>query len=98
MSFVKRTNVYLDEEQLRALKHIAVEEGLSFTELVRRTLSAFVVAYRREGLPAWEERLDHLVAQVRERTEPFPAKETEEEITAASAEVRSSRKHASRRR
>lgn len=95
---MRRTNVYLDEEQLRVLKHIAVEEGLSFTELVRRALSRFADAYRGEGLPPWEERLDRLVAQVREKAEPFSAKETEREITAASAEARSAKKHASRRR
>ena len=89
---MKRTNVYLDEEQLRELKHIAVEEGLSFTELVRRTLSALVDSYRKEGIPPWEERLDTLVAQVRERSASYGSKETEEDITAASAEVRSRRK------
>jgi len=92
---MKRTNVYLDDDQLRALKHIAVEEGLSFTELVRRTLSALVEGYRKEGLPPWEDRLDNLVTQVRERSAPYGAKETEEDITAASAEVRSGRKNAS---
>ena len=92
MAGVKRTNVYLDEEQLRELKHIAVEEGLSFTELVRRTLSALVDGYRKDGIPPWEERLDTLVAQVRERGAPYGSKETEEDITAASAEVRSRRK------
>lgn len=95
---MKRTNVYLNEEQLRELKHIAVEEGMSFTELVRRALSVFTESYRREGLPPWEERLDLLVAQVRERGKAFPAEETEREITAASDEARGARKHASRRR
>ena len=94
---MKRTNVYLDEEQLRELKHIAVEEGLSFTELVRRTLSALIEGYRKEGIPLWEDRLDALVSQVRERSEPYGSKETEEDITAASTEVRGSRKKAARR-
>lgn len=95
---MKRTNVYLDEEELRALKHIAVEEGLSFTELVRRALAIFTEAYHKKGLPPWEERMDSLVAQVRERAGSFTAPETERDVTAASAEVRSARKHASRRR
>lgn len=94
---MKRTNVYLDENQLRELKHIAVEEGLSFTELVRRTLSALIEGYRREGTPPWEERLDTLVAQVRERNERYGSKETEEDITAASAEVRGRRNKVARR-
>ncbi|MGH9389485.1 MAG: hypothetical protein ACRD1Z_07710 [Vicinamibacteria bacterium] len=59
----------------------------------------FAEAYRAEGLPPWEERLDRLVAKVREKAEPFSAKETEREITAASVEARSAKKkHASRRR
>jgi hypothetical protein len=95
---MKRTNVYLDEEELRALKHIAVEEGLSFTELVRRALSIFTEAYRKKGLPPWEERIDSLIAQVRARAGSFPAPETERDVSAASAEVRSARKHAPRRR
>lgn len=95
---MKRTNVYLDNEQLRALKHIAVEEGVSFTELVRRALSVFTAAYGRKGIPPWEERFDRLVAQVRERAEPFSADETEREITSASAEARRARKRAARRR
>ncbi len=95
---MKRTNVYLDDEQLRALKHIAVEEGVSFTELVRRALSLFAAAYGTTGMPPWEERLDRLVTQVRERAEPFSTQETEREITAASAEARRARKRAARRR
>jgi hypothetical protein len=95
---MKRTNIYLQDDELRTLKHIAVEEGLSFTELVRRALAAFSDAYRKHGGPPWEERLDELLTRVRERTEPYGADETEREISAASTEVRSQRKHASRRR
>jgi hypothetical protein len=95
---MKRTNIYLEDDELRALKHIAIEEGMSFTELVRRALSVFTDSYRKHGLPPWEERLDRLVAQVRERAGRFPAEETEREITAASAEVRTGRRRASRRR
>jgi hypothetical protein len=51
LTSLTRTNVYLDDDELRKLEHIAVEEGLSFTELVRRALSVFADAYRREGLP-----------------------------------------------
>jgi hypothetical protein len=94
---VKRTNVYLEDEQLRALKHIAIEEGVSFTELVRRALSVFTAAYEREGIRPWEERFDRLVAQVRERAESFSAQETEREITSASTEARRARKRAARR-
>jgi hypothetical protein len=39
---VKRTNIYLDEEQARLLRHLAVEEGRSFTDLVREALNAYL--------------------------------------------------------
>ena len=44
---MKRTNVYLDEEQARTLRHLAVEEGRSFTDLVREALDEYV---SRRGL------------------------------------------------
>jgi hypothetical protein len=43
---MKRTNIYLEEEQLRLLKYIAVEEGRSFTQLVRQALEEFLERYR----------------------------------------------------
>jgi hypothetical protein len=88
----------LQDEELRRLKHIAVEEGLSFTELVRRALSVFTDAYRQEGLPPWEVRLGGLVSQVRERAGSFSPEVTEREITAASREARHAKRKASRRR
>ena len=40
---MKRTNVYLEEEQSRLLRHLAVEENRSFTDLVREALSEYLV-------------------------------------------------------
>ncbi len=39
---VQRTNIYLDEEQLRALKHLATEERQSVANLVRRAVDAYL--------------------------------------------------------
>ncbi|MGH7862623.1 MAG: CopG family transcriptional regulator, partial [Candidatus Dormibacteraceae bacterium] len=36
---MKRTNIYLDDEQARRLRHLAIEEGRSFTDLVREALN-----------------------------------------------------------
>jgi len=48
---MKRTNIYLEEEQLRLLKHIAIEEGQSFTAVVRHALQDFLARYPGRPLP-----------------------------------------------
>ena len=91
---MKRTNIYLEEDQLRLLKHIAVEEELSFTELVRNALQQFLESY--EGTPAknndlWGHRLERLLERVRQRSHGFASEEIEADVTAASEEVRRAR-------
>ncbi len=39
---MKRTNIYLDEEIDRWLRHLAVEQGRSFTDLVREALQEYL--------------------------------------------------------
>jgi predicted transcriptional regulator len=100
---MKRTNIYLDEQQLRLLKHIAVEEQRSFTQLVRLALQEFLDRYQRKSGRAteesdWNRRLDELLARVRRRTTAFPPEEIEADITAASRESRRRRAHAPRPR
>src|SRR6059036_3884792 len=63
---MKRTNIYLAEEEPRLLKHIAVEEGCSFTALVRQALQEFLKRYQqktRRVSPAdeWNRRLENLL-------------------------------------
>ena len=38
---MKRTTIFVDEELLNALKHIADEEGVSIAETIRRALDRF---------------------------------------------------------
>lgn len=100
---MKRTNIYLEEDQLRLLKHIAVEQGRSFTEVVRQALREFLEGYQRNAkhgpsTDQWSRRLEELLARVQQRTDTFPPEEIEADITAASQESRRRRSHATRPR
>jgi hypothetical protein len=45
---MKRTNIYLDHDLDRLLRYLALEQGRSFTDLVREALLDYVT---REGFP-----------------------------------------------
>jgi len=98
---MKRTNIYIDEEQSRLLRHLAVEAGRSFTGLVREALQEYL-ARRGFDDPSrvsppprtlsdaeWRARFDALLERVRARlpTDLDPD-EIENEITLAWREVR----------
>jgi len=105
---VKRTNVYLDEEQARLLRHLAIEEGRSFTDLVREALNGYLA---QRGLTSqspvfgprraiasdeWRSRFAEALERLRASAPTdLPADAIEAEITAAREEVR--RKRAERR-
>lgn len=85
---MQRTNVYLDEDQLRALKHLAVEQRASVADLVRQAVDSYLARRLHED-PSWPERLDRLVERVRARVpEEVAPEQIEEDITAAREEVR----------
>jgi len=42
---MQRTNIYLDERQLRTLKHLAAEERASVAALVRRSIDAYLAQH-----------------------------------------------------
>ena len=91
---VQRTNIYLDEEQLRALKHLAAEERQSVANLVRRAIDAYL-AQRLADDAAWRERLDELVARIRSRVPAdISPEEIEADVTAAREEVCQARRAA----
>jgi Arc/MetJ-type ribon-helix-helix transcriptional regulator len=98
---MKRTNVYLDEDELKLLKHIAIEEGKSFSEVVRQALRQFLQNYRVQPAPRqipkkeWASRLEALLQRVQRRIaeNTLPGK-IEAEITQASQEVRLARRKA----
>ena len=88
MGYVQRTNVYLYEGQLRALKHVAAEERQSVAGLVRKAVDGYL-ATRMANDVEWQQRWDHLLESVQSRVSPdVPPEEIEADITAASEEVR----------
>jgi hypothetical protein len=101
---VRRTNIYLDEEQARLLRHLAVDEGRSFTDLVREALNAYlaqrglastsrVIGPRRSVPPdEWRSRFADALSRIRAHaTTDLDADDIESEITAACEEVRRER-------
>ena len=102
---MKRTNIYLDEEQARVLRHLAIEEGRSFTDVVREALNAYLaqrgltatsrVTGPRRSMPfgEWQSSFMDIVSRIRANSPPdMTADEIEAEITAASEEVRRERR------
>lgn len=105
---MKRTNIYLDEEQARLLRHLAVEEGRSFTDLVREAVNAYLAQRRlastsrvigpRRSIPPdeWQARFTAALRQIRAGAPAdLDPDEIESEITVAREEVR--RERAARR-
>ena len=89
---MQRTNIYLDDEQLLALKHLAAAEGQSVAQLVRQAVDRLLA----ERLPvdgSWAKRLDNLIRRIRARVSDgaTPA-EIEADISAAREDVRQSRR------
>lgn len=104
---MKRTNIYLDEQELKLLRHLAVEEGHTTSELIRRAVRTFLMGYLSEGpgksvrvqdplqrIPQaqWQKRWEKLLADLRARTAGIPSDEIEAEITKAQEEVRAARR------
>ena len=89
---MQRTNIYLDEEQIRALKYLAVEEDKSLADLVREAVDR-LLAERGAARTDWPARLDALLQRMRQRLpqEVGPA-EVERDITRASDEARRARR------
>jgi len=46
---IVKTLIYIDGEALNRLKHIAVDERVSMTELVRRAVDEFLKKYQQKG-------------------------------------------------
>ena len=83
-----RTNIYLDAEQVRALKHLSAEDRSSVAELVRRAVDSYI-ATRLSDEAGWRERLDEFLARMRARLPADLAPgEVEADISAAREEAR----------
>lgn len=101
---MKRTSIYLDDEQDKLLRHLAIEEGRSFTDLVRRALDQYIerktASYQTRATEPprnipdaeWRARFDALLDQVRAKADPtWTPEEMEADIDAARREVRRER-------
>jgi Arc/MetJ-type ribon-helix-helix transcriptional regulator len=80
---MRRTQIYLTEEQRRALRHIAAERDSNVSDLVRQAVDRLIAS---EGID-WGARFDTF----RQGIEAGP-EITEEDFEAADAEVQSARK------
>jgi hypothetical protein len=88
---VYRTNIYLEAEQMRALKHLAAEDNSSVAELVRQAVDRYI-AERLSDDTAWREQLDAFLARVRAGLpSDVPGDVVEADISAARQEVRLAR-------
>ena len=93
---MQRTNIYLDDDRLQVLKHLAAEERQSVAVLVRRAVDDYL-AKRLADDTEWRQRFDQLMHRVRGRVpEDVTPEEIESDITAAREEVRLA--HRARRR
>jgi Arc/MetJ family transcription regulator len=75
---MQRTNIYLDDDQLRALKHLAAEEHANVAALVRRAVDEFLGRKFQESND-WSQRFEALVAQIQSR---IPSGVTPDQIEA----------------
>ena len=75
---MQRTNVYLSEEQLQLLKHLAAEDRQSVATLVREAVDSYLTE-RLSRDQTWDLRLTQLLERVRAR---IPASASPEEIEA----------------
>jgi hypothetical protein len=97
---MKRTNVYLSEDQLDALRRVGAARGAAVAELVREAIDDWLQAngVRRVSPSDWQRRFDDLLAR-RSRTAregDFEAAAVERDVMQAVREAREAR--AARRR
>jgi hypothetical protein len=94
---MQRTNIYLEDEQLRALKHLAAEQRQSVADLVRAAVDDYLAKRMADGV-VWQERFEALIERVRSRvpSETTPAG-IEADISTARDEVRRAHRAARRR-
>ena len=88
---MQRTNIYLDEDQLRILKHLSAEENKSVADLVRQAVDNFL-SERLAAAPLWKEDMESLLARFRgQSSKRISSDEVELDVRAALGEVREAR-------
>ncbi|CAN5371401.1 MAG: ribbon-helix-helix protein, CopG family [Chloroflexia bacterium] len=94
---MRRTNIYLDENQLQALKRLAVTEDQSVAAVVRDAVDTYLKDRASDDV-AWSKELKQLLERVQSRIPPdITPDEIEADITSAREEVRQARRAARRR-
>jgi hypothetical protein len=90
---MQRTNIYLDEDQLRTLRQLAAARGKSVATLVRDAVNGYIEQQlgREEIVAQLEDAIARLRSRIPAMIEPD---EIEAEITAAWNEHRASRRSA----
>ncbi len=89
---MQRTNIYLDEDQLRLLKHLAAEENKPVADFVRQAVDQFLRS-RLENDVTWQNDMTALVERVRSRVSPaIDPDEIERDIREARQDVRTRRR------
>ena len=91
-----RTNVYLDERQLGALRVVSESRGESVAALVRQAVDAWLAEKGVQPIAAdeWEQRFDALLERrtsIARRVKPKPSR-VDRDVAAAVAEVRPARR------
>jgi hypothetical protein len=90
---MRRTNIYLNDDQLVFLKNMALQEHRTVAELVRQAVDSWL-ADKLPKRDRWSEQLDDAVTRLRSRLPAdVPEDEIEADITAAMDEVKAARKH-----
>jgi len=89
---LRRTNIYLQDEQVQALKLLAASSDRSVAEHVREAVDAYLD--HRMSDQAWRDRFAQVVDRFRRDLPDVPAEEIEADITIAREEVRASRRAA----
>ncbi len=89
---MQRTNIYLDEDQLRLLKHLASEEGKSVADLVRQAVDQFMRSRLGDGV-TWQNDMTALTERVHSRVSPaIDPDEIERDIREARQDVRAAQR------
>ena len=89
---MQRTNIYLDEDHLRLLKHLAAEENRSVADFVRQAVDQFLRS-RLENDVTWQSDMTALIERVRSRVSPaIDPDEIERDIREARHDVRTRRR------
>jgi hypothetical protein len=97
---MQRTNIYLSEEQLEALRRVAERRGEPVAQLVREAVDAWLGSQKVRPIPEeeWRRRFGELLERRTKlaREHGWTEEEVERDVTAAVREVRRAR--AARRR